>query len=140
MSEKEIAEWGGKMELIRRVKAYVADPNHLEPPVEAIGQRFYVWIGMEEGDVFFAKHMNRNLIKRMMSAEGAITCYWGGFKKHFVSPYGEVMRLTPLINSRTPCKTSWWSTCSRFFLPGADSVMDLSYPKGYEPDEEERDF
>jgi hypothetical protein len=139
MSEEEKAMWGGKMELLRRVKAWIDDPDHLEPPVEAIAQRFYVWVGKEEGDVFFAKHMNRQIIRRMMSAEGAVTCYWGGFKKHFVNPYGELMHLTPIVNTRTPCKTSWWSTCSRFFLPDA-SDMDLSYPKGYEMDEDERQF
>ena len=118
-----------------RVQNWLRDPDHLEPPVEAIGQRFYLW--QDEKECFFAKHMNRDMISAMMRHEGLITAYWGSFKKHFVSPLGEVMRLTPLVNTRTPCKTSWWTTCSRFYLPDADGVFDLSYPKGYEKDEEE---
>ena len=42
------------------------------------------------------------------------------------------MRLVPQINSRTPCKTSWWNTNSnRIYLEGANSPSDLTYPKGY---------
>lgn len=42
------------------------------------------------------------------------------------------MRLIPTVNSRTPCKTSWWNTNSnRFYLKDANQVTDLTYPVGY---------
>lgn len=136
MNDEQLALWGTKKELMARVQAWLKDPDHLEPPIEAIGERFYLWQDAEF--CFFAKHMNRDMISCMMKGEGLITAYWGSFKKHFVTPYGQVMRLTPTVNARTPCKNPWWNNCSRIYLPGASGVEDLSYPKGYEISKEVR--
>ena len=43
------------------------------------------------------------------------------------------MRITPQMNQRSPCKTNWWTSKSqRFYLPGAEQLTDLTYPKGYD--------
>lgn len=48
------------------------------------------------------------------------------------------MRLIPQVNSRTPCKTSWWvEKSNREYLPQSTSIYDLTYPKGYSVEENE---
>ncbi len=40
------------------------------------------------------------------------------------------MRLTPIVNTRTPCKTSWWRDKSNRME--AEDEEDFTYPFGYE--------
>lgn len=68
INEDEKAEWWEKLSLMDRVRAWMKDPDHLEPPVEAIGQKFYYWQHQEEA--YFAKHINRKMIQLMMTNEG----------------------------------------------------------------------
>ncbi len=70
MTDQQVIEWGDKKELLERVQAWLLDPHHLEPPVEAIGQKFYMWRFPEESEAYFAKHLNRNMIKLMMTGQG----------------------------------------------------------------------
>ena len=130
MSEEEQQKWGEKKEIYARVNAYLEDPQHVEPPVEAIGLRFYRW--QDDTHDFFAKHMNRQMIQQMIRNDGVLTAYYGSFKKYFTTPLGDVMQITPSVNIRSPCKTSWWREKSkRAFLEDAESVFDLTYPLGY---------
>lgn len=132
MTEEQQKEWGSKKEILERVFAYIKDPTHCEPPVEAVGLRFYLW--QDADGAYFAKHMNRKIIQAMVYKEGTITCYYGSFKKNFRTPYGTMMEITPSINTRTPCKSNWWlEKSNRAYLEDADSRFDLTYPLGYEP-------
>ncbi len=69
MDEDQI-KWEKKKALLVKVKEWLKDPDHAEPPVEAIGQRFYVWHFKETGEAYFAAHINHNMIRLMMTGQG----------------------------------------------------------------------
>lgn len=60
-------------ELFERAKAYLKDPSHKEPPVEIIGNQFYLWQS-PQGEAYVAKHLNQKLILLMMSGQGMNHC------------------------------------------------------------------
>lgn len=65
-----------QMSLMERVQAWLKDPLHLEPPVEAIGQKFYFWQSPELEEAYFAEHINRKMIRLMMTGQGKYFNYF----------------------------------------------------------------
>ena len=60
-------------------------------------------------DVYFAKHLNFNLIKQMMNHEGELTCYFGGMNKEIMTKKNAFMSVSPTVNKRIPCRSDWWA-------------------------------
>lgn len=137
-----------QQESLKRLAQWIECPDAHLCPSELIGHRFYLWKSPiekregEEQEVFFAKHLNTELIWKAMQKEGEITCYYGGMERSMSSSTGELLQVCPTVNSRVPCKLDWWSERSgRLPFPsGVENVeppnerYDLTVPAGYNPE------
>ena len=111
--------------------AWLEEPSKYTPPIDDIKSRFYHYQTADQKQNYFAKHINHQIIKLILAKEGSLSCYYGSFKKEMVSTHGNVLSLTPLINSRMLCRTDWWSKSKRIFLSDEPNPTDLTYPEDY---------
>lgn len=110
---------------------WLSDPSKYTPPIDDIKSRFYHYQTEDKKNNYFAKHINHDIIKLILAKEGTLSCYYGSFKKEMVSSYGNVLSLTPLINSRMLCRNDWWMKSNRIFLTDEPKSTDLTYPEDY---------
>lgn len=114
-----------------RVLRWIKEPTKYTPPIDDIKSRFYHYQSEDEQINYFAKHVNHEMIKRLLAREGTLCCYYGSFKKEMVSSHGNLLTLTPVINSRSLCKNNWWLKAKRIYLTDDAKSTDLTYPEDY---------
>lgn len=120
---------------------WIDAPDHFEVPSCFIKERFYLFRRARDGKTYFAKHLNFKIIQQMMNHEGDLTCFFGGMSKELYTKKNAFLSVAPTVNSRQPCKIDWWTGKNRFFASELDpqfpapTPFDLSYPKGYDPEE-----
>ena len=118
-------------DLSDRIMNWLSEPSKYTPPIDDIKSRFYHYQTEDKKNNYFAKHINHDIIKLILAKEGTLSCYYGSFKKEMVSSYGNVLSLTPLINSRMLCRNDWWMKSNRIFLTDDPKSTDLTYPEDY---------
>lgn len=118
-------------DLSDRVLKWIKEPSKYTPPIDDIKARFYHYQSDDGLLNYFAKHVNHDMIKRLLAREGTLCCYYGSFKKDMVSTYGNLLTLTPVINSRSLCKNDWWQKSKRIYLTEDAKSTDLTYPEDY---------
>lgn len=120
---------GKKKDVYEKMVQWLNDPSQYNLPAAVIGTRFYLFKSPTE--TYFAKNINFKIIQMLMKNEGELFAYYGGMKRNFHTPDGQLLMIRPDCVMRTVCSTNWWSSGKRIYLKDHESCEDLSYPIGY---------
>lgn len=116
------------------MRQFLIDPTHAPMPAKVISQRFYMYRSLVDADVYCAKHINYDIIKKLMDKKGELLAYYGGMKRAFQHFNGDILLVKPDTVSRMVCRTDWWNKGKRIFAPTDDEDYDPSFPPGYDLD------
>ena len=85
---------------------------------------------LEDNEVYCAKHLNYDIIEKLMEKKGELYAFYGGMKRSVQHFNGDILLVKPDVACRMACRTHWWEKSKRVFAQGA-SFYSLSYPPGY---------
>lgn len=125
---------GTQSSLLERAQRWLKDPLHAPLPAAIISQRFYMFQSLEDNDHYTAKHINYDIIERIMEKKGTLIAYYGGMKRAYQNYNGDILMVKPDVVQRMACRTDWWQKGKRIFKENAtesEMFYSLSYPPGY---------
>ena len=117
--------------LFTQMREFLIDPTHAPIPCKVIGTRFYMYRSLVDVDVYCAKHINYDIIEKLMEKKGELLAYYGGMKRAFHYFNGDILLVKPDVVSRMVCRTDWWDKGKRIYAPDANAC-DPSFPPGYD--------
>ena len=120
--------------LLEQMKAWLEDPTRAPLPAKVISQRFYLYKSLEDNESYCAKHLNYDIIENIMEKKGELYAFYGGMKRSYQSPNGDVLMVKPDVVQRMACRTDWWQKGKRVFkesMSESDKFYSLSFPPGY---------
>jgi hypothetical protein len=98
LEEVEWAPDSDTLDKFNQTMKWVKQPMLYKVPPNIISQRFYVFISRENpNDITFVKHINYNLIKKMMGKEGDLYSFYGGMKREVISSNGNFLDVKVLL-------------------------------------------